>query len=183
MLKKTITYKDLDGNTVTEDFYFNLSKAEIAEMELSMDGGMSAHLQRIVEEKNGAHIIETFKDIIRRSYGRRSEDGKSFLKKPEYFEAFVTTDAYSELFMEIVTDADAAAKFVVGIVPADLSESMDKGKPLIPELSERAPIAPPLPEKTEEPAWIRENREPTPDELQNMSPDELRAAFVRKAQG
>ena len=109
MLKKTLTYSDLDGNPVTEDFYFSLSKAEIAEMELSYDGGLQTHLKRIVANKDGAAIIGAFKNILTSSVGRRSEDGRRFIKSDEITQEFMQTDAYSELFMELVTDADASA--------------------------------------------------------------------------
>lgn len=124
MLKKTIKYTDFDGAEQSEDFYFNLSKAEIAEMELSHDGGFSGYLQEIVKAEDGKKIIETFKSILMKAYGERSEDGKRFVKSDEISNAFLQTDAYSELFMELITDPDAAAKFIQAIVPADLSKDM-----------------------------------------------------------
>ena len=129
MLKKRIEFKDLDGNQLVEDFYFNLTKAEIAEMELSKSGGLSEHLQEIVKSKDGGEIIRTFKDILRASYGKRSEDGKRFMKKPEYFEEFLETDAYSVLFMQLVTDADASSAFIRGVVPQELTTSAAQDKP------------------------------------------------------
>ena len=119
MLKKTITYEDYDGNKRTEDFYFNLSKAEIMEMELSVSGGMTQMLNRIVAERDGEKIIKTFKEIILKAYGEKSPDGKRFIKSEELSTAFSQTEAFSQLFMELATDADAAAKFVNGIIPAD----------------------------------------------------------------
>lgn len=117
MLKKTIKYTDYDGNEREETFYFNLSKAEVAEMELSVDGGLVKQIEKIVEEQDGKGIIEMFKDIILRSYGEKSPDGKRFIKSKELRDAFSQTEAYSELFMELATDAEAAAAFVNGIVP------------------------------------------------------------------
>ena len=119
MLKKTITYEDYDGNKRTEDFYFKLSKAEIMEMELSVSGGMTQMLNRIVAERDGEKIIKTFKEIILKAYGEKSPDGKRFIKSEELSTAFSQTEAFSQLFMELATDADAAAKFVNGIIPAD----------------------------------------------------------------
>lgn len=117
MLKKTITYTDYDGNERTEDFYFNLSKAEISEMELSINGGLTKLIEKIVQENDQAKIVEYFKDLILRSYGEKSLDGKRFIKSKELSEAFSQTEAYSELFMELATDADAAAAFVNAITP------------------------------------------------------------------
>lgn len=176
MLKKTITYSDLDGNDVVEDFYFNLSKAELAEMEIRnhQEGGFVGHLKRIIENMNGDEIIDTFQWLIRKSVGRRSEDGKRFVKNDEISDEFMQTDAYSILFMELVTDADAAAAFVRGIVPKDLADKVDKGERVT---DVQLPADKENPEK---PAWIRENREPTHEELQSMSQDELREAFRRR---
>ena len=122
MLKKTITFKDLDGNDVTEEFYFSLSKAELAEMELGKQGGMQQHLLKIINDSNGAEIIKAFKEIIYQSVGHRSEDGRRFIKSTEISDAFMQTDAYSVLFMELVTDAQAGATFVNAVMPSDLVE-------------------------------------------------------------
>lgn len=117
MLKKTVTYTDYDGNTRTEDFYFNLNKAEITEMELSTEGGMEKMLKRLIDTRDGKRIIETFKDIVLRAYGEKSPDGKRFIKTQELRDAFVQTEAYVNIFMELATDHDAAAAFVSGILP------------------------------------------------------------------
>lgn len=117
MLKKTITYTDYDGNERTEDFYFNLTKAECTELELSAEGGLTKMLQKIVAERDGKRIVEAFKDLILRAYGQKSLDGRRFVKSPELREEFSQTEAYSQLFMELSTDADAAAAFANGIIP------------------------------------------------------------------
>ena len=117
MLKKTITYTDYDGNKRTEDFYFNLSKAEVAEMEMSVEGGLTKTLEKIVAEQDGKRIIEMFKDLILKAYGEKSLDGKRFIKSKELSEAFSQTEAYSELFMELAMNAEASAAFVNGIIP------------------------------------------------------------------
>jgi hypothetical protein len=119
MLKKTITYKDFDGNERTEDFYFNLTKAEVMEMELGVTGGMTQMLQKIIEKQDSKQIIEIFKEIVLKSYGEKSPDGKRFVKNQELRDAFEQTNAYSELFMELATNADAATAFVNGILPKE----------------------------------------------------------------
>ena len=101
MLKKTITYTDYDGNERTEDFYFNLTKAEITEMELSHDGGLTKLIEKIVAEQDSKRIVEIFKDLILRAYGEKSPDGKRFVKNQELRDAFAQTEAYSDLFMEL----------------------------------------------------------------------------------
>ena len=117
MLKKTITYTDYDGNERTEDYYFNLKKSEVMEMEMGTTGGMRKMLEKIVAEQDSKRIIETFKDIILRAYGEKSPDGKRFIKSQELADAFSQTEAYSELFMELATNAEAAAVFINGIIP------------------------------------------------------------------
>ena len=118
MLKKTITYPDYNGLDRTEDFYFNLTKAEIMEMELSTTGGLSEMISRIVAAQDAPAIIKVFKELILKAYGQKSPDGKRFIKSAALSEEFAQTEAYSILFMELATDADAAAKFVNAIVPA-----------------------------------------------------------------
>ena len=117
MLKKTVTYTDYNGSERTEDVYFNLTKAEIMEMELTTVGGLSAMIEKIVAAKDGPTIIKTFKDLVLKAYGEKSADGRRFIKSPEIAEAFSQTEAYSQIFMELATDDEAAAKFVNGIIP------------------------------------------------------------------
>lgn len=119
MLKKTITYTDYNGSERTEDFYFNLSKAEVMEMEMSTHGGLAEMIQKIVAAQDAPAIIRVFKELVLKAYGEKSPDGKRFVKSEEIATAFSQTEAYSQLFMELAVDADAAAKFVNGIVPGD----------------------------------------------------------------
>ena len=122
MIKKTITYKDYNQVERTESFYFNLSKAEVMEREMSTAGGMAETIQKIVDAKDAPAIIRVFKDLVLKSYGVKSDDGRRFIKSKELSDEFSQTEAYSQIFMELATDADEAAKFVNGIIPADLSQ-------------------------------------------------------------
>lgn len=117
MLKKTIKYTDYNGVEREEDFYFNLNKAEIGEMELSINGGMSEYLKKISNSQDVAELSSIFKDIILKSYGEKSLDGKRFVKSEELSTSFSQTEAYSELFVELLTVDGAAAKFINGITP------------------------------------------------------------------
>lgn len=127
MLKKTIEYTDYDGNTRKEDFYFNLTKAEVVFMELEMPGGMKKYLTKITDEQDNVKIVETFKNIIGSSYGIKSDDGKRFIKGAAHTAAFEQTEAYSNLIMEMIQDAKFAAQFINGILP-----SPDGDKPSAP---------------------------------------------------
>jgi hypothetical protein len=116
MLKKTIKYTDYDGNEREEDFYFNLNKAELVEMEMGVTGGLEKKLRKIVASQDGKEIMSLFKDIIMKSYGEKSPDGKRFIKSFELSTEFVQTEAYSELFMELTLDPDRASDFINGII-------------------------------------------------------------------
>ncbi len=124
MLKQTRTYIDFDGNKRTEDFWFHLSKAEITELQLSVDGGLQEIIRRMVAAQDAPQIIKLMKEFVQLSYGVKSADGKRFEKSPELTAAFVQTQAYSDLFMELAFDDEAAAKFIQGVVPADMAEAV-----------------------------------------------------------
>lgn len=117
MIKWPITYTDYNGETRTEDFYFNLNKAEVMEMNLIHNGSFKQYLERIVEQRDGAKMAEIFRNIILKSYGEKTPDGKRFVKSDELVEAFTQTEAYSELYMQLLTDEKAAPKFIEGIMP------------------------------------------------------------------
>lgn len=117
MLKRTMTYTDYDGNERTEDFYFDLSKAEILEMELGISGGMQNFLQKIIDAKDVPELASLFKKIVLKAYGKKSDDGRYFVKKQEYTDEFVSCPAYSDLYMELCTDSDKAAEFMNAIIP------------------------------------------------------------------
>lgn len=128
MLKKTLTYTDYNGNERTEDFYFNLNEAELAEMSLSIEGGMDVYIQKITKARDQATIVKLFKDIVLRSYGEKSPDGRRFMKSPEISAGFAQTEAYNLIFMELATDAEAAAAFINNVI--------QKNSRSIPEKSE-----------------------------------------------
>lgn len=123
MIKKSITYTDYEGTERTEDFFFNLSKAECMEMELSTNGGLQNFIQRIISEKDNAEIVKMFKELILKSFGKKSPDGKHFYKSKEISNDFAATEAYSELFMELATNTEAAIDFIVGIFPVNPDEA------------------------------------------------------------
>lgn len=117
MLKKTITYTDYDGLERTEEFRFNLTKAELMDMQLTTVGTFSEMMRKIIEEKDMARLAKYFKEIILKSYGVKSDDGKRFIKSPELSGAFSQTEAYSELYMELLLNADEGAKFFQELMP------------------------------------------------------------------
>jgi hypothetical protein len=129
MLKKKITYPDYNGVERTEDFYFNLSEAELMEMEMSTNGGLAETIQRIVDAQDSQAIIKIFKDLILKAYGEKSPDGKRFVKSDEIATGFSHTPAYSILFMELATNADKASEFVNGIMP---KKANTKNVPTLP---------------------------------------------------
>lgn len=126
MLKKTITYTDYNGMERKEDFYFNLTKAECVELQLSTAGGLAETIEAIVQTQDMPQIIAIFKELVLKAYGEKSADGKRFVKNQEIRDGFAQTEAYSELFMELATDSKKAAEFVNGIIPKDLEASVNK---------------------------------------------------------
>lgn len=119
MLKKTIDYVDYNGNPRKENFYFNLNKAELMEMELGVTGGMRQLIENIMNKQDIPKIMQAFKEILMRAYGEKSPDGRVFHKSKELSEAFVQTEAYSVLYMELLSDGKKAAAFINAILPED----------------------------------------------------------------
>lgn len=117
MIKKTITYTDYDGNERTEEFFFHLTPAEATIMNLEMPGGVAKNLERIANGKNGQEMVNVFKDLILRSYGVKSPDGRRFIKNDEVRSEFEQTEAFSVLFMELVSDSEKASEFFNGVIP------------------------------------------------------------------
>lgn len=129
MLKKTVTYIDFNDVERTEDFYFNLTEAEITDMNLDENGGLAEKLQKIVDSKDVKTIKDYFKWIVLKAYGEKSEDGRRFMKSEEITKAFEETQAYSDIWMELATNDSAAADFVNGIMPRSLNEKVNKQTP------------------------------------------------------
>lgn len=126
MLTKKIKYTDYNGTEREETFCFNLTKAELMEMEMSTSGGLAEMIQNIVQTQDAPAIIKVFKDLVLKAYGEKSPDGKRFMKVNNagvpLSIGFSQTEAYSQLFMELATDADKAAEFINGIVPKDMQQ-------------------------------------------------------------
>lgn len=120
MFAKTVTYTDYNNVERTETFYFNLTKAEVLEMELGTTGGLSAMIQGVIDAKDTPQLIKIFKDLVLKAYGEKSADGRRFIKNPQIAEEFSQTEAYSEIFMELATNEKAASAFVDGITPKGL---------------------------------------------------------------
>jgi hypothetical protein len=117
MLKKQVTFTDFNGNSRTEDFYFNLTKAEIAEMEVSVEGGFVGFIERIIAEQDQKNLVAIFQEIVLSAYGVKSPDGREFIKNDEVRAMFKQTQAYSDIFIELATNAEAATAFFEGIIP------------------------------------------------------------------
>lgn len=139
MLKKEITYTDYNDKEVTEALYFNLSEAELIELEVSEKEGLQATLKKIVDEEDKKKMWAWFKEIVLSAYGQKTEDGKSFLKNPALKEAFAQTAAFSALMTLLVTDSNFAADFVIGIVPKKVTEGSDIRQRMAEAMSTKGP--------------------------------------------
>ena len=126
MLKQTITYIDYNDEERTEDFFFNFSKAELAEMELTTPGGLAAYIEKIINTKDTPELIKIFKKLVLDAYGIKSDDGKRFMKSPEIAKAFAETEAYSNFFMDLASNSDMASMFINSIIPKSLAEEVAK---------------------------------------------------------
>jgi hypothetical protein len=133
MLKKTIKYTDFNGVERNEDFYFNLTEAELAEMNLMTKCGLKGYLEAIINTQDTPAIAELFKTIINKAYGVKSADGRKFMKSPEILEDFIYTQAYSNLYMSLIADANSAAEFINGIIPEDMAKQVKAQKAIEPK--------------------------------------------------
>lgn len=140
MLKRTVSYEDYNGNPQSDVFYFNLTEAELLEMESTYDRGYAETLQYIVDTENTKELIAEFKKLVLFAYGEKSEDGKVFVKNEDITTRFSQHAAYSALFMELATNAEAASAFMNGIIPKKLVEARDQDIPAGPP---PAPLAAP----------------------------------------
>lgn len=196
MLKKTITFLDFNDNTVVEDFYFHLSKAELIQLEVESPGGLEKMLKDIIDAEDGAKIIALFQKILLMTVGKKSADGKNFVKSQEVVDYFKYSDAYSELFMELSTQAGSAAQFIEGVLPAKLVAEAQAAVAQFPkdvqaakavENVELPPTSTPEPEpkvltkdelfeqKFVDPTWI-----PGPADILGLSHKNVVRAFERK---
>lgn len=172
MFKKTIKFQNFNGDEVERDFYFHLSKAELLEMAATDE--LSKRLQKIIEDKNGKEVIEEFRQIIAMSCGVRSEDGERFIKSPEAQSMLLDSPAYDVLLMELCTEANAAVDFVNLLIPQKMRDEMKK------QVEKAGTSGDAPPREDTRPAWLREQRAPTPEELQSASREELQLAFKMK---
>lgn len=180
MFKKTIKYKDFDGNDVEEDFYFHLSKADL--MKLNANGDIEDQLKQIMASKDNKAILQKFEDFIRMSVGIRSEDGRRFIKTADAQSQFLDSPAYDEFLVELLTNANMAAEFIRNLVPKDMADAakkdldklFEKSKDPFEETDKRQH---PNPNEDARPAYQKEGRAPTHDEMQAMSRDEFLEAW------
>lgn len=152
MLKKSITYKDYNGESRTEDFYFNLNETEAARMDIITPGGMRDHMQRTVASKDGEQIMKMFEDFISKSYGEKSPDGKYFYKSEEISKKFMCTEAYNVLVMELMKSPLVAGEFISAVLPFN-SEQRKQFNEAVAETA--AEIEKKNAEKSSEPAKIQ----------------------------
>lgn len=125
MLAKTIKYTDYNGNEREEEFFFHFNKAELVEMQMSEKGGLEKKIRDIVDAKDTAELVKLFKELCLKAYGVKSEDGRRFIKSDQLREEFSQTEAYSNLFMELAFNSEAAIDFVNGILPQELKQELE----------------------------------------------------------
>lgn len=126
MYKITETYTDYDDNKRTEDFYFNYSQAELADMQFSVAGGLAGMIDKIIKTNDTPELVKLFRELIQKAYGEKSNDGRRFMKSPELTKEFTETEAYSQIYIRLATDANAAKDFINNVVPKDMRDKMQQ---------------------------------------------------------
>lgn len=126
MYKITETYTDYDDNQRTEDFYFNYSEAELADLQFSVPGGLAGMIDKIIKTNDMPKLVELFRELIQKAYGEKSNDGRRFMKSPELTKEFTETVAYSQIYMRLATDSKAAQEFINKVVPKSMKDKMQQ---------------------------------------------------------
>ena len=130
MYKITETYTDYDDNQRTEDFYFNYSKAELADLQFSVAGGLAGMIDKIIKTNDIPELVTLFRELIQKAYGQKSNDGRRFIKSPELTKEFTETVAYSQIYMRLATDSKAAQEFINKVVPKDMQANQQNVVPM-----------------------------------------------------
>lgn len=174
MFRKTITFENFLGATVTQDFYFHISKVEL--MDLQLDN-LQEKLAKMLAEQNPVDMFRQLKDLILLAVGRRSEDGNSFVKTEQIRQEFANSPAFDELLMELAQNPNNIQEFFVQIMPSKMRGELEQAAKKATETTVSDPFA----EKEDNrPAWEKEHRDPRPDEVKTMTPEQLQAAFRKK---
>ena len=126
MYKITETYTDYDDNQRTEDFYFNYSEAELADLQFSVSGGLAGMINKIIKTNDMPKLVELFRELIQKAYGEKSNDGRRFMKSPELTKEFTETVAYSQIYMRLATDSKAAQEFINKVIPKSMKDKMQQ---------------------------------------------------------
>lgn len=172
MIKHTLTYENFNGVTVTKDFYFHLSKADI--IELAIDGLFEETMKKAIAEEDKLTLFKMFRKLIYLSVGVRSEDGESFAKPEMFREAFVTSPAFDKLIDYLFGSTDRAAEFVAGLLPKEAQEQARK------ELEKQNQSGETVVDPFAEPEWVTSGRIPTKEEFAAASPEHKNLAFKRQ---
>lgn len=128
MLKKQITYTNFAGETYTDDFYFNLSRAEIIRLQATTKGGYVEILQKLIADRESSEVLKLYEELIKLSYGKKSADGRNFVKRPEYLEDFMSCGAFDVLYEELMTNDEKALEFINGVTPQLTEKEMETAK-------------------------------------------------------
>lgn len=193
MIQESVTFEDLDGNDVTETFYFHLSKIEMVEREVTADGGSLVDLlEKIVEEKDNAQLFHHFKEFIAKAVGTRAADGRRFIKTQELTDYFIQSDAYSELAIKLMSDENYSAKFISEVVPRSIRENLPEAKKMVLQGVPVEIVELPQPPRVDPPANVsalgvreqveKEVLQPVAEQLNSMTLEQLKAALAAREQ-
>lgn len=149
MLVKAIKYTDYNGDEKVKNFYFNLTKTELAKMNLTAEGGMKETIKAMINESDNKKIVDLFEQIVLGAYGEKSPDGESFLKSDEIRARFQCHPAYDALFMELLEGGEKSiGDFINAVVPQDISSKITAEdreqimKDIVPSVEEKPELKP-----------------------------------------
>jgi hypothetical protein len=176
MIKQTLTWKDLNEVEHTQDFYFHLTKLEIAQLQLELEK-WHARLMQAAQTMNFKVLIETYREIIELAAGVRSEDGANFIKTPEAKKSVMESPAIDELLWTFVTKTSAGIEFLEGLMPKEVQEKFRAEVETNAEMAALMNGAAVV--EDNRPAWEKENRRPTPQEFAKLTPEQQKAIYAK----
>lgn len=171
MFKQTITYVNFNDEEVSKDFYFHMSKPEFVMLGVGAEA-MDERIKRMVATNDAKAVLDELDSILKLAVGRKSEDGESFVKDQKAWNDFRFSPAYDEFVMHLMIEPNRMVEFINQLIP----EKMQK------ELRDHFAKQGSTPVVEDTPAWVREDRDPTPQELRNMTAAEMQAAFAKRLQ-
>lgn len=111
MFKHSVEYVDFNGSDRKEDLYFHLSLPEVTRLEAEIGMGLEDYIKGLTTNQELNTLLAFLERMLLSSYGQKTSDGKSFIKSQVIREAFEYSQAYAEIFEQVLSNPDLARKF------------------------------------------------------------------------